>query len=90
MWIVGDRDRTDKIAAIGIRVAEGVTMHGFALNCSNGFEAYDQSSPAASATPGSPRISEVLGRTVTPSDVVPLVKDAFTRVFGNAELETVA
>src|SRR5215218_8419655 len=30
----------DKIAAIGIRVAEGVTMHGFALNCNNGFDAY--------------------------------------------------
>ena len=31
----------EKIAAIGIRVSQKVTMHGFALNCSNSFEAYD-------------------------------------------------
>ncbi|OYX52211.1 MAG: lipoate--protein ligase B, partial [Micrococcales bacterium 32-70-13] len=37
VWMRG----TDKIAAIGIRVAQGVSMHGFALNCSNSFEAYD-------------------------------------------------
>ena len=42
VWLVGpDRGAGEKIAAIGIRVAEGVTMHGFALNCSNAFEAYE-------------------------------------------------
>ena len=41
VWIARRSQRDEKIAAIGIRVAEGVTMHGFALNCSNGFEAYD-------------------------------------------------
>ena len=39
MWIVGD-GRDEKIAAIGIRVEGGVTMHGFALNCSNSLEPY--------------------------------------------------
>ena len=34
--------RENKIAAIGIRVADGVTMHGFALNCSNSLEPYDR------------------------------------------------
>ncbi|MBF4462150.1 MULTISPECIES: lipoyl(octanoyl) transferase LipB [unclassified Rathayibacter] len=33
---------TDKIAAIGIRVASGVTMHGFALNVSNSLEPYSR------------------------------------------------
>ena len=38
VWLVDEQRPTgDKIAAIGIRVAEGVTMHGFALNCSNDF-----------------------------------------------------
>src|SRR3954465_13427314 len=42
VWLVDESRPTGaKIAAIGIRVAEGVTMHGFALNCSNGFEAYE-------------------------------------------------
>ncbi|WP_345764559.1 lipoyl(octanoyl) transferase LipB [Diaminobutyricibacter sp. McL0608] len=89
VWIVGDGpDR--KIAAIGIRVAEGVTMHGFALNCSNGFEAYGHIVACGIRDAGVTSISEVLGRTVTPSDIVPLITDAFVRVFGNAELETVA
>ena len=35
VWMRG----SDKIAAIGIRVANGVTMHGFSLNCDNSFEA---------------------------------------------------
>ncbi|WP_426515051.1 lipoyl(octanoyl) transferase LipB [Diaminobutyricibacter sp. McL0618] len=89
VWIVGDGpDR--KIAAIGIRVAEGVTMHGFALNCSNGFEAYDHIVACGIRDAGITSISQVLGRTVTPTDVVPLVKDAFVRAFGATELETVA
>ena len=89
VWIVGDGpDR--KIAAIGIRVAEGVTMHGFALNCSNDFDAYEHIVACGIRDAGVTSISEVLGRTVTPTDVVPLVEAAFARAFGNTELETVA
>jgi lipoyl(octanoyl) transferase len=89
VWIVGDGpDR--KIAAIGIRVAEGVTMHGFALNCSNDFDAYEHIVACGIRDAGITSISQVLGRTVTPSDVAPLVEDAFRRAFDNAELETIA
>ncbi|MCE2647515.1 MAG: lipoyl(octanoyl) transferase LipB [Streptomycetaceae bacterium] len=41
VWVVdsqGDR----KIAAIGVRVAKGVTMHGFALNVNPDLKAYDK------------------------------------------------
>ena len=31
----------EKVAAIGIRVAEKTTMHGFALNCDNSLQPYD-------------------------------------------------
>ena len=43
-WLAGDgRGRPDrKIAALGIRVARGVTMHGFALNCDCDLSWYDQ------------------------------------------------
>lgn len=78
VWLRG----TEKIAAIGIRVADGVTMHGFALNCSNDFDAYDRiiacGLPDATAT----SISRELGRTVTPSDVVPLIKERFMTFVG--------
>lgn len=70
VWMRGN----DKIAAIGIRVAEGVTMHGFALNCSNEFDAYRTIVACGLADAGVTSISRELGRTVTPADVVPLVQ----------------
>ena len=67
----------DKIAAIGIRVAEGVTMHGFALNCSNSFDAYDKIVACGISGAGVTSISRQLGREVTPADVVPIVQACF-------------
>ena len=64
----GPRAGRDKIAAIGIRVAEGVTMHGFALNCSNSLEPYERIVACGIRDAGVTTISRVLGRTVTPSD----------------------
>ena len=75
----------EKIAAIGIRVAEGVTMHGFALNCSNGLDAYERIVACGIRDAGVTTISRVLGRTVTPKDVAPLVIDAFDLEFTAAE-----
>lgn len=73
VWVRG----TDKIAAIGIRVAEGVTMHGFSLNCSNSFDAYDKVVACGLADAGATSISRELGREVTPSDVAPLIRHKF-------------
>ena len=81
VWMRG----TDKIAAIGIRVASGVTMHGFALNCSNGFEAYDHIVACGIADAGVTSISRELGRTVTPEDVVPLISAQFAQLYEVAE-----
>ena len=75
VWLRG----TDKIAAIGIRVAEGVTMHGFSLNCSNSFDAYDQIVACGLVDAGVTSISRELGRTVTPEDIIPLVSEQLTR-----------
>jgi lipoyl(octanoyl) transferase len=72
----------DKIAAIGIRVASGVTMHGFALNCSNAFDAYDTIIACGIADAGVTSISRQLGRIVTPEDVVPLIQKHFSTVVG--------
>ena len=88
VWIRGVQ-RDEKIAAIGIRVAEGVTMHGFALNCSNSFEAYDAIVACGIRDAGITSISRVLGRTVTPEDVVPLIVARFDREF-DTERETAA
>ncbi|MET4780124.1 lipoyl(octanoyl) transferase LipB [Glaciihabitans sp. UYNi722] len=78
VWI----DGTDKIAAIGIRVAEGVTMHGFSLNCSNDFAAYDSIVACGLADAGVTSISKILSRRVDPTDLVPLVEQHFATVVG--------
>lgn len=59
----------NKIAAIGIRVAEGVTMHGFAINCSNSLEPYSKIIACGIRDAGVTTISAELGREVTPRDV---------------------
>jgi lipoyl(octanoyl) transferase len=80
VWMTGpDRGAGEKIAAIGIRVADGVTMHGFALNCSNAFEAYDVIVACGHADAGVTSISRELGREVTPAEVVPLIERHFER-----------
>ena len=67
----------EKIAAIGIRVAEGVTMHGFALNCNNAFDAYSKIVACGILDAGVTSMSRVLGREVTTEEVVPAVQRHF-------------
>ncbi|MFF2274154.1 lipoyl(octanoyl) transferase LipB [Agromyces sp. NPDC058136] len=78
VW-VGPEGRENKIAAIGIRVADGVTMHGFALNCSNSLEPYEKIVACGIRDAGVTTISRELGRTVTPSDVADAVSDRLRR-----------
>ncbi|WP_308796329.1 lipoyl(octanoyl) transferase LipB [Agromyces silvae] len=75
----------EKIAAIGIRVAEGVTMHGFALNCSNSTDPYDRIVACGIRDAGVTTISRVLGRTVQPLEVIAPLQRRF-----DAEFEGVA
>ena len=63
-----------KIAALGIRVSRGVTMHGFALNCDVDLGWYDRFVPCGIADAGVTSLSAELGRDVTVAEVVPLVE----------------
>jgi lipoyl(octanoyl) transferase len=63
-----------KIAAIGIRVSRGVTMHGFALNCDVDLGWYERFVPCGIADAGVTSLSEELGRDVTVAEVRPLVE----------------
>jgi lipoyl(octanoyl) transferase len=74
----------NKIAAIGIRVAEGVTMHGFALNCNNSFDAYAGIIACGIRDAGVTSISAELGREVTTTEVAPLIQRAFERLYEGA------
>ncbi|MFZ4117174.1 MAG: lipoyl(octanoyl) transferase LipB [Rhodoluna sp.] len=56
-----------KIAAIGIRVAEKVTMHGFALNCNNSLDPYETIIACGIKDATTSTISKLLKREVTPA-----------------------
>jgi lipoyl(octanoyl) transferase len=66
----GDR----KIAAIGIRVAKGVTMHGFALNVNPDMSAFDRILPCGFSDTGVSSLSKELGREITIEEVTPIVE----------------
>ena len=50
-----------KVAAIGIRVSQGVTMHGFALNCDADLTAYDRIVPCGIRDAGVTSLSVLTG-----------------------------
>jgi len=77
VWIERSGAPADKIAAIGIRVADGVTMHGFALNCSNDLAPYGRIIACGIRDAGVTTMSRELGREVTPAQVVPDVVRRF-------------
>ncbi len=67
-------DGARKVAAIGIRVARGVTMHGFALNCDPDLSAYDRIVPCGISDATVTSLSHELARPVTVGAVVPLLE----------------
>ena len=66
----GDR----KIAAIGLRVAKGVTMHGFALNVNPDLAAYSKIIPCGIADAKVTSLSAELGRDIKIDEVMPVLK----------------
>ena len=75
VWLRADeRGPERKIAALGIRVSRGVTMHGFALNCDVDLGWYDRFVPCGIADAGVTSLSRELGRDVTIGDVLPSVR----------------
>lgn len=77
VWLpADDRGPERKIAAIGIRVQRGVTMHGLEINCNADLSAFDRIVPCGIADAGVTSLSRELGRTVTVAEVLPLVTEA--------------
>jgi lipoyl(octanoyl) transferase len=75
VWVAGDAAAPErKLAAIGVRVARGVTLHGFALNCNPDLTAYDTIIPCGITDAGVTSLSAELGRPVTIAEVLPIVE----------------
>lgn len=71
----------DKVAAIGVRVQQGVTMHGFAINCDNTLSGFRGIIPCGITDAGVTTVSEIVGRDVAPADVIDSVIDLFTHEY---------
>ncbi|MGH3446193.1 MAG: lipoyl(octanoyl) transferase LipB [Nocardioidaceae bacterium] len=75
VWLPGQGTRPErKIAALGIRVAQHVTMHGLALNCDNQMSGFGSIVPCGISDAGVTSLTAELGRRVSVEDVDPLVE----------------
>jgi len=73
VWVRDDKsDR--KIAAIGLRVAKGVTMHGFALNVNPDLSAFEKIIPCGISGAKVTSLSAELGSEITINEVLPVIK----------------
>jgi len=73
VWVRDDKsDR--KIAAIGLRVAKGVTMHGFALNVNPDLSAYEKIIPCGISGAKVTSLSAELGSEITINEALPVIK----------------
>lgn len=78
VWLPADTAtgrRARKVAAIGVRVARGVTMHGFALNCTADVAQFDRIVPCGISDADVTTLTLETGREVTIAEVVPLVRE---------------
>jgi lipoyl(octanoyl) transferase len=73
VWVRDDKsDR--KIAAIGLRVAKGVTMHGFALNVNPNLSAFEKIVPCGISGAKVTSLTAELGSEITINEVLPVIK----------------
>ena len=76
VWVPADSKPARKIAAIGIRVARGTTLHGFSLNCDCDLSAYSAIVPCGITDAGVTSLSAELGRRVGVEDVRTRIAEA--------------
>jgi lipoyl(octanoyl) transferase len=77
VWLSASADRPErKIAAIGIRVQRGVTMHGFEINCNADLAAFGRIVPCGIRDAGVTSLSAELGRDVPVAEVLPIAREA--------------
>ena len=83
VWIVDEKSER-KVAAIGIRVASGTSMHGFALNVNPDLSAFDAIVPCGISDAAVTSLERELNRTITIEEVTPIVEkylyEALTKV----------
>ena len=82
VWITEPGHQDRKVAAIGIRVSRGVTMHGFELNCDCDLGWFDKIVPCGIRDAGVTSLSAETGRQVTVADMLDSVQHHLADVLG--------
>ena len=84
VWVpADDRGGDRKVAAIGVRVSRGVTMHGFALNCDPDLSWYDRIVPCGIRDASVTSLAAELGRDVTVAEARHLVLERADQILGH-------
>jgi len=81
VWVCDEKGER-KIAAIGIRVASGVTMHGFALNVRPDLAKFAQIVPCGIDDAAVTSMARELGREISISEVVAVVEEKVSQALG--------
>jgi lipoyl(octanoyl) transferase len=79
VWVSDARGEC-KVAAIGIRVSQSVTMHGFALNCDCDLSWFDRIVPCGIADATVTSLSAETGRDITVAEATPYVEKRLSEV----------
>lgn len=75
VWIAAGQGRPErKIAAIGVRITRGVSLHGFALNCDPDMTEFDRIVPCGIEDADVTSLTQEVGRRVTVAEVLPVVR----------------
>ena len=89
VWLPAtDTRRERKICAIGVRVAKGVTMHGFAFNCEPMLDEFDRIVPCGIDDADVTSLSRELGRPVGIAEVVPAALGFLESALADVRWET--
>jgi len=79
VWVETERG-AEKLASIGIRVAEKVTMHGFALNCSNSLEPFEHIVACGIADAKATTLSVLASKEITPLMAASLIEQKMREI----------
>ena len=83
VWLAADDGRPErKIAAIGVRVAAGTTMHGFAINVDPDLTRYDKIIPCGLVGVGVTSMAAELRRPVVVAEVAAALRPELERLLG--------
>ena len=82
IWVTGSGEPDRKLGAIGIRVARGVTMHGFALNCDCDLGWYDRIVACGIQDAGTTSLSAEADRLIRVQDMLAPIEQHLAAVLG--------